>query len=216
MTPAYELTRVVLGLTCLAVFCRLYRSYFLISGVALLIPQSLYSPIYWREIWLPVETIRLVAAIWLSASLLARVRPLSKQEHRSIIGFGLCAGIGLATAAWLWKPENGFQVATTIRQYAYLILTMLMCGWCARHWVRPTPISPLTGLWCWWLACATVMACGGRSGLLRELPIWREGESWQAVGIAGMAGQALIALRLLTLHIGKPAPKRFKPSLQPD
>lgn len=204
MTLAYELLRIVLGLACLAVFFRIRSPYFLASAVSLLIPQSLYSPDYWREIWLPVEAARLIAAICLSAALLARPRELSSQEYRAIIAFGLSAGISVTLSAWLWEPENAFQVAVSIRQYAYLILSVVMVGWWARHWVRPTPISPLTGLWCWWIACATVMAAGGKGGLLRELPWWQENVSWAAVGVVGMTGQSLIAA-LLAFHTRKSA-----------
>jgi hypothetical protein len=211
--PIYFTIRFILALLCAAVFLRIRKSYFLISSISLLLPQSLYDPHYWRGIWLPIETVRFIAAVSLSAFLLRRSRHLSRQEHRAIIGFGLCAGIGVTLAAWLWRPENGFQMAVIIRQYLYFILCTLMTGWWVRHWVRPPAASPLAGYWCWWLMCATLMAAGGKGGLLREFSGWREGLSWQAIGIAGMLGQALIAA-LLAFHPGQSSPESVKAHLK--
>lgn len=176
--------------------------YFAVSGLGLLIPAAVYSPQYWRILWLPIETVRLMLAVGLSVStVMEACFMIYDRERDMMLAFGTTAGVAICLAGWLWMPENWFQSMVTIREYAYLVLACLMvCSWIWLRLVRPILLPLIMPCWSWWVIFSALMAAGGMGGLLwTALPMKRE--IWYAIGDIGLAAQALIAVILLmSLH----------------
>lgn len=187
---------------CLAVGRRARSWYFAISALALIIPAAVYDPQYWRFVWLPIETGRLLLAIALSISLVMDACFLIYDHERDMmLGFGVATGLAICAAGWLWMPENWFQAMVTIREYTYLSLAgMTVCSWIWLRWIRPIRLALIVPAWCWWVTFSALMAAGGMGGMLWVIfPMKRE--IWYAIGDLGLAGQTLIAtVLLMSLH----------------
>lgn len=202
MEPAYHLLRLILGVLCLFVGRRTRFWYFGYSGIALLIPAAVYDPVYWRILWLPIETVRLLLAISLSISLVMDACFLIYDDERDMImAFSVTAGVAICLAGWLWMPQNWFQSMVTIRQYAYLaLLGMTVGSWVWLRWIRPVQMALIMPCWSWWVIFSALMSAGGMGGLLwTVLPMKQE--VWYAAGDLGLIGQALIcSVLLMSLH----------------
>ncbi len=202
MEVLYHLLRLTLGILCLAVARRTRHWYFACSGIALLIPAAVYDPLYWRIIWLPVETVRLLLAIGLSIStVMEDCLMIYDRERDMMLACGTTVGVSICLAGWLWMPENWFQAMVTIREYAYVTLVgITVFSWIWLRWIRPIPVALMMPAWCWWVIFSALMAAGGMGGLIwTVLPMKRE--IWYAIGDIGLAGQALVAVVLLmSLH----------------
>ncbi len=199
----YPWTRTALAILCIPVARHVRSWYFLASAVSLLIPVP-STPGQWRYVWAPFEAVRLALAIHLTVSLLSTSGRILAPERRLIIGFGTCAGLMLTAAGWVWKPENWFQGFVTIREYVYVILASIVASMWVRLWIRPVCLPMLFGCWAWWLLFATLMAIGGRGGILWEA-VAPDTSTWALIGCIGMIGQCLVACMLLvSLHPCQP------------
>lgn len=209
----YEFIRYVLALLCGLAAWRLRAWYFAVSAIALAIPQSLYDPNYWRELWLPIEAIRLILAtgftVWIIRS--SSRKALLRGERDTVFLFGASVGLFLVSASWLWIPQNAFQSALTLRQYVYLVLTAIsVCWWLWTRHIRPALIpiesDQLALLWALWLAFTTISASAGKGGLFWQVTPWVQGaKTWAVVGMVDVFAKCLIAALLITFQPRKPA-----------
>ncbi len=199
MTDTYPILRLLLSALCIPVAWQLRSWYFAATAICLAIPQSLYSAPYWRETWLPLESIRLVLAIWLSASLIFQHGRIHPKERNLTILFGLCIGVALCAVGWLLRPENNFQIAMTVREYCYLALSIAVVSWWVRlRWIRSLWLPPIAGLWCLWLVVTAISSTAGKGGLMWALLPWSGGHAaWILVGCISSGLKCLVCVSLL-------------------
>ena len=138
-----------------------------------LLPQAIFSPLYWRSIWLPLEMVQIVLAWQVSTKLFALATDCKTYwwERVNILIFGACIGGAFILLTWQWHPANEFQAMVLISQYYHI---GLFTGWSvifAWFWyLRPigctSQVIRLIMFWSVWLACQCLMSLTGRSCLL--------------------------------------------------
>lgn len=207
--PEYFAIRILLALVIASVLLtKQYipdslRKYLQFAFVQNLLPQQLFSSVYWRSIWIPIELISglLVAAVtWDLFGKLLRPGTFA-GERRGIV---LCAGMigsSLVMFSWAWEPENAFHAVLIVRQYWRIMIAAGFCvvvSWAL--WIRPIAmhqIHRVSGLfWGAWLICQTAMGMTGAGCILHDF--WREvcdTAMLIQIGIAWNLRQTLIASR---------------------
>jgi len=163
-----------------------------------LLPAFPWMPGWWRLIWAPLATIRLMLAIAASAgifswgiditwrgivvSLQCASAQMYAEERTNLLLFAAAAGALPAVAGFHWQPTNGFQGFAILRQYAALALAAgFSAAWYYARSMRPLQIAPAIArhglLWACWLWSGVLMAITTKGGLLWLLAPW-EGHLW--------------------------------------
>lgn len=193
-----------------------------LCAMADLLPAYPWLPEWWRYIWAPLATLRLILAILASVglfsasqdtywrgvvvSLTSAAAQMYSGERRKLFLFALATGCLPVAAGFHWWPENSLQAFAILRQYIALALAAgFSAAWCYVRFMRPLQIPPAIAqqgaLWAVWLWTGAMMASTAKGGLLWLVAPWEGGLwLWRAVSDAGLLILTAVCLRWLSAY----------------
>lgn len=217
--PEYHILRALLGLLLLVLVRALrrihwtselvacadavfvFRIYWAFSAILHFLPARVWSGLWWRGIWLPLEVLHaglIIGVTWVLFDAICW-RLITRLERQLLVMMILAIGGILIIASWHWTPGNVFQALLTVRQYLYLVVTI---GVIWEYWwftlQRPLARIPevlrvLALGWCGWMFCQFVLSTTGAGGMIWTI-LPRTLTNWKWVTYLMLSGQLGVGL----------------------
>ncbi len=233
---AYHTVRACLGFISLVLALMIWKKkigYLLIfsflmaiQGAFLVSPAFVDDPLWLRAIQTPFAFFRLVLAavatievFWFMAA------DTFPQERYRLAAASSAIGAIPVWAAWRFRPENWYQSAMILREYALMWLTVsFLVAWLWVKWLRPIRVSARISehgtLWGMFLMVSATVATMTKGGLFWLGLGWKgAAEDWQFYGTVALLVQfwicALFFLNLLNWPKAEDVPGGRPFSLSP-